>query len=205
MRHVFLFVWFSLAAWSPAAIADERAFEHFETNVRPVLVRKCFKCHGGEKVSGKLRVDSREALLAGGENGPSLRAGDSAASLLIRALWHADDAPAGMPPDEKLPPAVIADFAAWIDAGAPWPATEPARGNGFRRMALGVSASRSPAIPAESIAGEANPIDRFLAARWKDAGIEPLAPADQRTLVRRRLFRSDRPAAVAGGRRGFLR
>ena len=41
----------------------------FESQVRPVLVDVCFKCHGGDKTSSGLRVDSREALIKGGEIG----------------------------------------------------------------------------------------------------------------------------------------
>src|SRR5688572_31336624 len=44
--------------------------EFFEKNIRPVLVERCYKCHSeGDKVKGKLRLDTREGVLKGGENG----------------------------------------------------------------------------------------------------------------------------------------
>ncbi|MCA9218856.1 MAG: hypothetical protein KDA71_00935, partial [Planctomycetales bacterium] len=58
----------------------------FEQHVRPLLVERCYECHGPEKQKGDLRVDSRAALLVGGESGPAVVPGDSAASLLIEAV-----------------------------------------------------------------------------------------------------------------------
>src|SRR5262249_22048181 len=39
------------------------AVTFFETKIRPVLVGRCFKCHGAQKATNGLRVDSRKALL----------------------------------------------------------------------------------------------------------------------------------------------
>jgi len=45
----------------------------FETRVQPILKARCFKCHGGEaKVRGNFRVDSRAAVLSGGDHGPAI-------------------------------------------------------------------------------------------------------------------------------------
>src|SRR5439155_23110374 len=82
----------------------------FEAKVRPVLVDVCFKCHGGTKTSGKLRVDSREALLKGGERGPALIPGDPDKSLLLQAMRHQSD-DLKMPLGNKLPDHVVTDFA----------------------------------------------------------------------------------------------
>ena len=43
----------------------------FESRVRPVLSTYCFECHG-HKAKGGLKLDSREAALAGGESGPAM-------------------------------------------------------------------------------------------------------------------------------------
>src|SRR5216117_418471 len=42
----------------------------FEEKVRPILAENCYKCHGSDKQKGSLRLDVREAVLAGGESGP---------------------------------------------------------------------------------------------------------------------------------------
>ena len=98
----------------------EQAAEFFELKVRPVLAGTCFRCHGGEKTSGGLRVDTRKALLAGGEHGAAIIPGRPADSLLVRALRHEDDE-VQMPPDAPLAKAAIDDLAAWIERGAVWP------------------------------------------------------------------------------------
>jgi len=48
--------------------APARASDDFEKHVRPLLVEKCQSCHGAEKQKGGLRLDSRAALLKGGES-----------------------------------------------------------------------------------------------------------------------------------------
>src|ERR1022692_2640089 len=84
----------------------------FERKIRPILAGTCFKCHGGEKTNGKLRVDSREMLLQGGRSGPALVPGDPDKSLLVQALRHAKEVePMPPPPGKKLSDDAIADFA----------------------------------------------------------------------------------------------
>ena len=48
------------------------AVEFFEARVRPILVDQCMKCHGPKKQSSGLRLDSREAVLKGGDSGPAV-------------------------------------------------------------------------------------------------------------------------------------
>src|SRR5690606_28720404 len=62
----------SAEAPSPAALA------FFETKIRPVLIEHCYDCHSDESgaAEGELRVDTREAIRAGGERGPAVVPGD---------------------------------------------------------------------------------------------------------------------------------
>src|SRR5262245_43251676 len=48
---------------------DQEAVTFFETKVRPVLAEKCQNCHGARRQRAGLRIDSREALLQGGDSG----------------------------------------------------------------------------------------------------------------------------------------
>src|SRR6478752_4019386 len=77
----------------------------FETSIRPILAGRCFSCHGGKKVSNGLRVDSREALIKGGESGPSVLPGDADGSLLVQAIRYSHE-DIRMPPDRRLPATV---------------------------------------------------------------------------------------------------
>jgi hypothetical protein len=72
-----------LAFGAAPALADD-----FEKKVRPLLIEKCVACHGSEKQKGGLRLDSRAALLTGGERGAALVPGKPDESLILRALAH---------------------------------------------------------------------------------------------------------------------
>src|ERR1700712_4396485 len=73
-----------------AAEPDEAGVQFFETKIRPLLVERCYKCHSAasEKLKGKLRLDSRDLILTGGENGPALVPGDPDHSRLIEAVGY---------------------------------------------------------------------------------------------------------------------
>jgi hypothetical protein len=117
------------ASVSPLAAAPVDA-DFFEQKIRPVLAEKCFECHSAEAKSlkGNLLLDAREGHLKGGDTGPALVPGEPGKSLLISAIQY-EDPDTAMPPKKsggKLPAAVIADFEAWVKAGAPWPASATA-------------------------------------------------------------------------------
>ncbi len=102
------------------AAADARAGFRlfFEGQVRPVLVNECGKCHSAAKHKGGLRVDSRAALLTGGDTGPAVVPGKPEESLLVAAINHAGPE---MPPSGKLPAPKIEALTQWVKMGAPWP------------------------------------------------------------------------------------
>jgi hypothetical protein len=106
-----------------AADVDE-AF--FETQIRPVLIQRCFECHGQNDPKGAFRVDSREALVKGGDSGAAIVPGNADASLLVRAIRHTDQ-DLQMPPKSPLSKEVVTDFARWVNSGAPWPAFKSIR------------------------------------------------------------------------------
>ena len=66
-------------------------------DVKPVLERRCYACHGALEQKGGLRLDDREAVLRGGDSGPALAPGNPEESLLLAAIRHSD-------PDLEMPP-----------------------------------------------------------------------------------------------------
>jgi len=174
-----LLLWGGAAAPAlPGPVDDE---EQFENKIRPVLMRTCFKCHGGDKVSGSLRVDSRQALLKGGKRGPSIVPGNPEGSLLIHALRYADD-DFKMPPKERLADATVEEFARWVKAGAPWPERATPGPSGARHWAFQPVAKIDPsALPGEA----AHPVDRLIRAVQAPLGLHPVRTADRRALIRR--------------------
>ena len=65
-----------------------KTLQHFEKQIRPILVSQCITCHGPTKQKAQLRLDSRAAILKGGESGPALIPGNPTGSLLIAALQY---------------------------------------------------------------------------------------------------------------------
>lgn len=167
--------------WSPAVKADDL----FETKIRPVLVDVCFKCHGSDKDSGSLRVDSREALLKGGDTSPAIVPNKPGESLLIKAIKHVDD-DIKMPPDKRLPDETIAAFEAWIVAGAPWPESKSGGFQTKRHWAF--QAVTRPAVPETRNPEIRNAVDGFVVQRLQEAKLALSPQADRRTLIRRATF-----------------
>jgi mono/diheme cytochrome c family protein len=92
----------------------------FDKDIKPIFDKSCIKCHGAEKQKGKLRLDTLEATLKGGENGESVVKGNSAKSTLVHTIARLDP-DAAMPPDGKGDPLSkeqIGIVRAWIDQGA---------------------------------------------------------------------------------------
>jgi len=181
-----LVVVIALAGWPLAARADERELL-FESKIRPVLIDSCLRCHGATKVSGGLRLDSREGLLKGGESGPAIVPGQPDDSLLLRAIRHADGVSA-MPPEtgKALKREQIEAVASWIKSGAIWPATT-ARLDAARHWAF--EPIREVSLPSvKNAARISSSVDAFLQAAQEQAGMEPAPRADLRTLIRRASF-----------------
>jgi cytochrome c553 len=171
--------------------SDPRGLEFFEKKVRPVLVARCYECHGkdAKKLKGGLLLDSREGALKGGDTGPAVVPGDLAKSLLIKAVRWTDEE-LQMPPKERLSPEVVADLEAWVKMGAPDPrAGGPVRP--AKKVGMSVEEGRkfwayrpleNPAPPAGQAANE---IDRFLLAALEARGLRPAPEADRAILLRR--------------------
>ncbi len=92
----------------------------FTRDIEPIFKKSCYECHNDKEQKGKLRMDSREALLKGGENGPGFELGNGDKSAIIQRIRGEGDDPR-MP--KKKPP-LNADqtevIKRWIDQGAVW-------------------------------------------------------------------------------------
>ncbi|MBM3457888.1 MAG: DUF1549 domain-containing protein, partial [Armatimonadetes bacterium] len=166
--------------------ADGKSVEFFEKRVRPVLAEQCFGCHSAAVARGKLRLDSRAALLQGGTRGPALNPTAPESSLLLQAVRHVGGL--RMPPQKPLTPAQVADLEQWVRLGAPFP--DPAvKAAGRKEDHWAFQPVRRPLAPTVRRAGWVrSPVDAFILARLERAGLTPAPPADRRTLLRRVTF-----------------
>ena len=150
----------------------------FVRDVRPILVRHCFACHGPDDAAREsgLRLDLREAALQPAKSGRrALVPGDAAASELVRRITALDDDV--MPPPSANKPLTAADrdtLVRWLAAGAEyqphWAFVPPVQRD--------LPAVRMTAWPRHAI-------DHFVLARLEQAGLQPAPEADRWTLVRR--------------------
>lgn len=163
----------------------------WERDVRPILKRHCFHCHGeGESPEGKLDVRLARTTIAGGDSGAAVVAGQPDESLLLKRIVQGE-----MPPkDKKLTAAEQDVLRRWIASGAkttrPEPAdpatafiTEEERGFwSFRPV-------KRPPVPAVKTTDRVrNEIDAFLLARLESEGLSYSPEADRATLLRRLSF-----------------
>lgn len=109
--------------WASMGFAADGDDSFFESKIRPVLSERCMGCHGGSKQWASLRLDSREAMMRGGESGPAISASEPLESELLRRIIS-DDPDVRMPPVDSGPALNAAqqeDFRVWISRGADWP------------------------------------------------------------------------------------
>ena len=177
---------------------DASAVEFFEKKVRPVLAERCQTCHGETKQKANLRLDSREALLKGGETGPAAVPGNPGESLLIEAIKYGDALQ--MPPKSRLPEKDVAALTRWVEMGLPWPkeATVPLASNRAkpafdlqgRRKAHWAWQGLKPVVPPDvkNPSWPNVPEDRFILARLESQGLDPAPDAARVTLIRRLSF-----------------
>ena len=173
---ILLQIFFAISAGRELA-ADSKV--DFAREIRPLLAKKCFACHGpdDEHREGGLRLDIQEGATKKLETGAvAVVAGKSGESELVRRILSADD-------NERMPPKATgitlteeqkALFKRWIDEGASyaphWAYVKPVR---------------SPLPEVKQKDWPKSPIDFFILAKLEQAGLSPMPPADKYTLIRR--------------------
>ena len=164
-----------LAGLSQAGQAadPETAKIDFSRQVRPLLLDKCFRCHGPDDKSreGDLRLDLGQAA-----HESAIVAGNVGESELVKRITS-DDPEKRMPPADsklELSPEGIDVLTQWVAQGADytvhWAYEKPQR----------------PALPeTQKHVWARNEIDAFVLARLQAAKLEPSPVADRVTLIRR--------------------
>jgi hypothetical protein len=160
-----LAVW---AVWPSAPHAVD-----FNTQVKPILNKKCITCHGGVKREGDFSLLFRSEAMAKAKSGKfAIVPGDAANSELIRRL-HATDPEERMPyKKEPLTQKEIEILKQWIDQGAPW---------GDHWAYVPVREPQLPVLPT----GAVNTIDAYIREKQDAHDLAPSPAAPARTLLRR--------------------
>lgn len=189
-RFVFLL---ALIVAAPARADQPADVAFFEAKVRPLLAENCHACHGAKKQRGGLRLDSRAALLHGGDSGPAVVPGHPEKSLLIRAVRHTDPN-LRMPEKGKLPDRAIAVLEEWVRRGVAYPGSATPTAGPKIDLAQGrtfwsfrpLHTHAPPAL--RDHAWPRRRIDAFVLAKLEAKGLMPSAEASRRVLIRRLSF-----------------
>ncbi len=150
----------------------------FNEQVRPILSKYCFACHGPDSGSRKadLRLDLREPAIESGAVTP----GSLIDSELIERI-NSDDAELVMPPPEfqkKLKSEEKKLLSRWIDSGAAWQ----------NHWAFIKPIRPEVPQPKGMKSWAKNPIDHFVLEKIHQLKLKPNEPSNRYTLARRAAF-----------------
>jgi len=168
----------AIAWWSAvSAVADaaeEKSPPSFSREIRPILARKCFACHGPDEShrEADLRLDLRESAI----DLEAITPGKPEKSELVARITSNDPDTLMPPPDsgESLSDTEKELLRRWIASGAK-----------YEKHWSFAAPRRPPLPPVKNAAWPRNPIDRFILARLENEGLAPSPPADRYALVRR--------------------
>lgn len=146
----------------------------FNTQIKPILNKKCITCHGGVKQQGGFSVLFREEALGITKSGkPAIIPGNPEDSEFIKRLKSND-------PEERMPykhPALeeeeIELLSTWVKQGAKW-------GNHWAYVS--VKPTEVPEVEDKWIR---NDPDKFIFAKLEENKLKPSNTADRATLLRR--------------------
>ncbi len=169
--------------------------EFFEKEIRPVLVKRCYACHGPKKQEASLRLDSHAWMMKGSDSGVAVVPGDPLKSRMIQVIQYHDD-DSQMPPEGKMPPKEIAALTRWVKMGTPWPISrndpKVIPGNGsydYATLSKSHWAFRpviNPKLPEiNNQQRVSSPLDYFVISRLEEKELSLSPPVDRRKLIRR--------------------
>jgi hypothetical protein len=129
---------------------------------------------------GGFSMNTRESLIAGSEDGPVVKPGDAANSLLLEVILS-DDKSERMPPKgPRIPADQVEILRQWIDGGLPWEA-----GFSFGKEAYEPPLKpRNPPLP-PVVDGREHPVDRLVDAHFAEHQITRPPPIRDAAFIRR--------------------
>lgn len=185
--------WFLLAflaglTGGPRTGAAETGVDYLR-DIKPLLRERCYSCHGVLKQKSGLRLDTVELMLKGGKSGPAVTRKDAAGSLIVRRVT-ASQLDERMPPEHEGEPfsaAQVQRLEAWIQAGAPSPATESPEVDPKDHWAF--RPRQRPPLPiVRQVSWPRGAIDGFVAHERERADLTAAGEASRETLIRRLFF-----------------
>ena len=166
----------------------------FTDHIRPVMERSCWNCHGEAAQLSGLDLRTREGALKGGSKGPVIIPGRANESRLFKLVAGLDRPPMPMTGD-RLTDVEVESFRIWINEGAHW---DVGSATAAADALLTLENSELPPgardywafqVPVKTEIPTSvmydHPVDRFLDARRREAGVSTAPKADRLTRLRR--------------------
>ena len=180
----------------------QQQIHFFESKIRPLLIDRCIDCHSDDEPESGLSLESRAAILRGGDLGPAVIPGKPKDSLLISAINH--DEFLKMPPKEKLSTVNVVDLTKWVQMGAPWPDSKKAdrttsKPNAKANELIAFTDEQKshwafqpllqPTLPkVKNLSWILSPIDLFVLEKLEANGLVAATDSDRATWIRRATY-----------------
>ncbi|MBL8816452.1 MAG: PSD1 domain-containing protein [Planctomyces sp.] len=169
---------------------EQTTSDFFESQIRPLLADHCVQCHGADKQSGGLRLDSAAGLAKGGDSGVVVVAGQPNISRLIEAVRRSEELQ--MPPEETLTEQQVSYLERWVELGANWPETsQPVKSSKTDTAKTHWAFQPVGRYDVPSVQKSdwvRTPIDAFILQKLEASGLPMSGEADRRTLIRRATY-----------------
>ena len=175
-----------LVVFASIVRADEQTID-YSSQVKPLLLDKCGRCHGVKTQQASLRLDFGRGIVNGGDSGPAVIPGESAKSLLVHAITGTEGASQMPPEGDKLEPSQIELVKRWIDTGAKFPEDEPVEAAATKSVDHWSFKPIPKVIPPEVVSRSElkNGIDNFIRHRLEQNQLAASEEAERTTLIRR--------------------
>ena len=166
----------------------------FTTDIKPLLKKYCFDCHGPGLDQGGFSMATRAQVLEGGETGPGIFVGNSISSALVHRISGLDTEQSMPPEGDRMSPEEIGLIRAWIDQGAVWPASEETADPRIEsyKSHWAFQPLRQPPLPTLYESTDSTwiktPVDRFIAQKLAEGSLKPAPVASRYELLRRVYF-----------------
>ena len=203
-RTALVFAFSALALLRPGLVVFGQAPQ---PQSAPAALAKCQQCHGETVQMSHLSLNSRDAILKGGDHGAALVPGNADDSLIYKRITGQVKPAMPMAPVPGLTSEEIAAIRDWINAGAPMSSEQKgataAQSDAASLLVYGnyrerkitdadrqwwafkkpVATKERPRVSDGRWSG--NPIDAFVRAKQEEKGLTPAPVANRNTLVRR--------------------
>ena len=150
----------------------------FVQEVKPILAKHCYACHGPDESEGGLNLSTKSTAFAETDSGShAIVPSDPAASEILVRVTSNDEFDQMPPEGERLTPSQVEILRQWIQQGATWDEHWA-----FKPMQV---------IPVPEVNDQEwskHPIDAFIYSSLDSAGLRPNPPAKRQDLLRRAFY-----------------